>query len=533
MQCHELVYIYVINRGIMKNQTNLFIQFALFSLMMLSTFHRSNASHITGGSLTYTHLGNANYRIRLELLRDCAGLNMAPFLVSDSIQIHIRNGCSNATPSGKWLHRVTIDTLSLRCLNLNPFTTCNGGQNPGELLYRWEDTVQLPTTAQANGCNNEWYFSWGMNANTGFCCTVTNQSVSGFANYFIDAYLNNNKIGGNNSVIYTRANIPVYCTATPIRMRFHATNSDGDSLHHALTPHQTAWQTPANYTIGRSAQSPFIGVTVAPLMDSSTGILSLSTVNAQRAWVNIKTSEFHEGVLVGYTIRNNIVTILPGACANMDTVTFAGCDSVVVPTGQVFYNNVMYLDTIFGLESCDTVRVYRVIVTQSVPGSRIAGAKHVFPGSTHIYRAEQFGNVSVFNWQVSGGTYLIHSSDEIQVDWGIAGVGSITVNCIDGNGCERTLTDSVLINNSVSVAENAGEFTRIYPQPATNLLHIRSISVMERIELLDLRGRQIQAFEAAENAASINLSPYSNGHYLLRLRYRDGSWSTHRFLLQR
>ena len=517
----------------MKNRTNLLRQFALFSLMMLGIFHFSSASHITGGSLTYTHLGNSNYRIRLELLRDCAGLNMAPFLVSDSIQIHIRNGCSSATPSGKWLHKVSIDTLSLRCLNLNPFTTCNGGQNPGELLYRWEDTVQLPTTAQANGCNNEWYFSWGMNANTGFCCTVTNQSVSGFANYFIDAYLNNNKIGGNNSVSYTRANIPVYCTATPIRMRFHATNSDGDSLHHALTPHLTAWQTPANYAIGRSAQSPFIGVGAAPQMDSSTGILSLSTVNAQRAWVNIKTSEFHEGVLVGYTIRNNIVTILPGACAKMDTVTFAGCDSVVVPSGQVFYNNAMYRDTIFGLERCDTVRVYRVVVTQSVAGSRITGAKHVFPGSQHSYRAEQFGNVSIFNWQVIGGTYSTHASDEIQVNWGNPGIGTITVNCVDGNGCERTLTDTVRINNSVSVAEHPGRFTLIYPQPAAQFINIKALFEMQQIELRDLSGRLIQSFETSESSSSIDLNAFAAGSYFLRIRYKEGSWSTHRILLQR
>lgn len=518
----------------MKNRTNLLRQFALFSLMMLGIFHFSSASHITGGSLTYTHLGNSNYRIRLELLRDCSGFNIAPFLVSDSIQIHIRNGCSNATPSGKWLHRVAIDTLSLRCLNVNLLTTCNGGQNPGELLYRWEDTLQLPTTAQANGCNNEWYFSWGMNASTGFCCTVTNQSVSGFANYFIDAYLNNNKTGGNNSVTYTSANIPVYCTATPIRMRFHATNSDGDSLHHALTPHQIAWQTPANYAIGRSAQSPFIGVTAAPLLDSSTGILSLSTVNAQRAWVNIKTSEFYEGVLVGYTIRNNIVTILPGACAQMDTVTFAGCDSVLMPTGQVFYNNAMYIDTIFGLESCDTVRVYRVIVTQSVSGSRIAGAKHVFPGSKHVYRAEQFGNVSVYNWQVSGGVFQTHSTtDQIEVDWGTAGIGSITVNCIDGNGCERTITDSVLINNSVSVAENPGKFTQIYPQPAADFLVVKSNAAIERIALFDLRGRLIQSFQIDGNAAHLDISPFAEGSYLLRISYHEGSWSTHRLLLQR
>jgi|GEM_PF-4555917 len=518
----------------MKNAVQILARLVCISLFVLATPQNSSASHISGGSLTYTHLGNSNYLVRLDLIRYCAGINVGgPFNNSDSIQIQVRNGCNDAIPVNKWLHRVTIDTLTLRCLNLNAFTTCNGGQNPGELLYRWEGTLQLPTPAQASGCNNEWYFSWGLNATTGFCCIVSNQSVGGSASYFIDAYLNNNRIGGNNSVTYSPATIPVYCTATPIRMRFQATDSNGDSLHYALTPHLTAWQTPANYSNGLSAQSPFIGGVASMRMDSATGIISLSTNNAQRAWVNIKTSEFREGVLIGYTIRNNIVNILPGACANMDTVTFAGCDSVVVPSGQVFYNNAFYRDTLFGLERCDTVRVYRVLVTQSVTGSRIAGAKHVFPGSKHMYRAEQFGNVSVFNWQVSGGTYSTHASNEIEVDWGVAGIGTITVNCIDGNGCERTLTDTVLINNSVSVAEHPGKFTVVYPQPAAQFININALVEMQLIELRDLSGKLIQAFETNESRSSLDLSAFAAGTYFLRIQYKEGSWSTHRILLQR
>lgn len=517
----------------MKTTTNLLRQFALFSLMMLGTFHFSSASHISGGSLTYTHLGNSNYRIRLELIRDCAGISMPPFLQSDSIQIFQRNGCTNAQAVGKWLYRVSIDTLGLRCFNQPTFTSCNGGTNPGELLYRWEGTIQLPSPVQATSCNNEWYFSWGLNATTGYCCIVHTQSFPFSPNYFIDAYLNNNKIGGNNSVNYARTNIPVYCVASPIRLRFFGTDSDGDSLHHALIPHQTAWQTPANYASGISAQSPFIGTAIAPQMDSSTGILSLSTTSAQRAWVTIKTNEFHEGTLVGYTIRNNAVTILPGSCALSDSLTISGCDSVVLPSGRVFYANAIYRDTIFGLESCDTLRVYRVFVTQSVAGSRIAGAKHVFPGSKHIYRAEQFGNVSVFNWQVSGGTYSTHASNEIEVDWGAAGIGTITVNCIDGNGCERTLTDTVLINNSVSVAEHPGRFTLIYPQPTAQFIHIKALFDMQQIELHDLSGRLLQSFETSESSSSMDLSAFAAGSYFLRIRYKEGSWSTHRILLQR
>lgn len=518
----------------MKNRTNLIRQFALFSLMMLGIFHFSSASHISGGSLTYTHLGNSNYRIRLEIIRDCAGISQPPFLQSDSIQIYQRNSCTNAQAVGKWLYRVSIDTLRLRCFNQQTFTSCNGGTNHGELLYRWEGTIQLPSPVQATGCNNEWYFSWGLNATTGYCCIVHTQSFTVSPNYFIDAYLNNNKIGGNNSVNYARTNIPVYCAASPIRLRFFGTDSDGDSLHHALIPHQTAWQTPANYASGRSAQSPFIGTATAPQMDSSTGILSLSTTSAQRAWVTIKTSEFYEGTLVGYTIRNNAVTIVPGSCALSDSLTISGCDSVILPSGRVFYANAIYRDTIFGLESCDTFRVYRIFVTQSVAGSRISGAKHVFPGSKHIYRAEQFGNVSVFNWQVSGGVFQTHSTtDQIEVDWGTAGIGSITVNCIDGNGCERTITDSVLINNSVSVAENPGKFTQIYPQPAADFLVVKSNAAIERIALFDLRGRLIQSFQIDGNAAHLDISPFAEGSYLLRISYHEGSWSTHRLLLQR
>lgn len=502
-------------------------------LFFMACHQVGKATHITGGSLTYNHLGNSMYRIRLELIRDCSGILSSPFLHADSIRIFMRNGCTNALATEKWLQRVGMDTLSLRCFNNNTLTTCTGGIFPGEILYRWEGNVQLPTPTQASGCNNQWYFSWGANANNGLCCLINSSTFSPAPSYFIDAYLNNNVPNGNSSVSYTAATIPLYCTGTPIRMRFNSITNDNDSLSFALTNHLTAWQTPATYATGLNAQLPLLVTAGSFQIDHATAIISFSTSNPQRGFINMQTNEFREGTLVGYTKRNNIITLVPGNCAIMDTITLSGCDSVVAPSGQVFYNSTSYLDTLYGLERCDTIRVYEIVVTQPVTGSRIAGTKHVLPGSRHVYRAEQFGNASDFNWQIEGGTFSTHGSDEIIVDWGTLGLGKITVNCIDGNGCERTLSDTVQINNSVSVAEHPGSFTLIYPQPAAQFIIIKALFDMQQIELHDLSGRLIQSFETSESSSSIDLSTIAAGSYFLRIRYKEGSWSTHHILLQR
>src|SRR5258708_34220847 len=47
-------------------------------LVLLSAVLQSHASHIVGGELNYTYLGNNNYRLRLIVYRDCFN-GTAPF----------------------------------------------------------------------------------------------------------------------------------------------------------------------------------------------------------------------------------------------------------------------------------------------------------------------------------------------------------------------------------------------------------------------------------------------------------------------
>ena len=50
----------------------------LFSLMLALTSLASNATHMSGGEIYWECIGNNQYRIRLLVYRDCAGINVDP-----------------------------------------------------------------------------------------------------------------------------------------------------------------------------------------------------------------------------------------------------------------------------------------------------------------------------------------------------------------------------------------------------------------------------------------------------------------------
>lgn len=79
------------------------------------------------------------------------------------------------------------------------------------------------------------------------------------------------------------------------------------------------------------------------------------------------------------------------------------------------------------------------------------------------------------------------------------------------------------VTETLGIEDNIILVTRIYPVPAINEITIDSeIGDIENITLFDLRGKEINSFEANSSIITIDVSNYASGTYILQIKNDKG-----------
>jgi hypothetical protein len=89
--------------------------------------------------------------------------------------------------------------------------------------------------------------------------------------------------------------------------------------------------------------------------------------------------------------------------------------------------------------------------------------------------------------------------------------------------------DALSFGSANSVDETASLDFSIFPSPATEVLHVRSSSLVVGADVLDLKGRLLRS-ESITGAPTFNVAELSAGQYLLRVRAADGSTGVRAFV---
>ncbi|GAB2854788.1 hypothetical protein GCM10027044_13180 [Hymenobacter ruber] len=204
--------------------------------------------------MTYTSLGNNQYRVKFRLYRDCSGIQASPFV------LECRNGGCNASAT------VTAPLVQQgNTLAATPLCPSTPGScaSPSSLypLYdftNYEATVTLPPG------------QWTMSTSQGSRPTIAN--IVGSPDLYAEAYLDNRNSGtttvANTSPQFDPQDIPIQyvCVNQRTTFGFSAIEPDGDSLVYALAAPLGACGTPVTYTAypGANAGGVFI-ITRSPL----------------------------------------------------------------------------------------------------------------------------------------------------------------------------------------------------------------------------------------------------------------------------
>ena len=295
------------------------------------------STHLAGGNITYTKLSNPNeYQITLTIYRDCNSIMQGPF-TTPNMSMYYRNGCGQTyTLPVAWVPGTGIEVVT--ACTIDP-STCNGGTRYGLQEYKWTGTVTLPYSTTTPTCN-EWYFVWGTNVNTGWCCRNTNNTLGpapGQQNFFIDSYLNNNIPNGNTSARFNSFQVPAYCIQEPVTVVFDVSEPQGDSVVYSLVPARTGWNTNANYLAPRTAQVPanVVGNTIN--INPSNGNLSFLSNVQQTAIFVLQVSEYRQGTLIGYVkVDVQVILGIGRYCDNIRPAFKKAVDSLLCTTDTTY-----------------------------------------------------------------------------------------------------------------------------------------------------------------------------------------------------
>ena len=275
----------------------LFTTIAL-ALLSICWSNKALASHAAGGELLYEHVSGNTYKFIFKFYRDCSGIN-APM----THRMCYVNTCNVTAPQTIFLQRTSGPVLvNGDCPNITTnCTTPNGLPSYEEYIYEANVTLTEP-------CNS-WRFWVNHNARNPM------NFLNG-TNLYVETSFDNTINIVDNSPTFNRLPVPYCCVNTPFTYDNGASDVDGDSLvYESIMPrtHPTFNNCPSTppQLCTYPTYTPALNFTSNPLpcnnsfvINPNTGLFSLTPSIQGKGVIAIKVSQYRNGQLLGYIVRD-------------------------------------------------------------------------------------------------------------------------------------------------------------------------------------------------------------------------------------
>jgi len=267
-------------------------------ILFLACGNTAMASHMMGADISYECLGGNQYRVSLNIYRDCSGIT-----VSASYDVTVSSASCGVTQT-LTLNQVGAGVeVSPLCPAQITQSSCNGGALPGVEQFLYQSTITLPQQC------NDWVIS---TTDIDFCCrnsAITNLSAPDSEDLHVRALLNNSGGLCNNSPIFTTLPVPYICNGQLINYNHGTVDLDGDSLVYTLANPLTTGGATIGYLGGYTPTNP-MGVSGTFQFNGSTGQMTFTPSGLQVAVVAVLVQEYRNGVLIGSVMRDIQVVVL-------------------------------------------------------------------------------------------------------------------------------------------------------------------------------------------------------------------------------
>jgi len=206
----------------------------------------AGATHIAGAEITYECVGVDSFLIKVQLYRDCSGINAPPTLNVNASSISCGQ---NLSPTLTLMNPGGTELPTL-CPANQANTTCNGGFSPGIKVYHYQDIVVLPANCV------DWVFGYSL------CCrNFTVNSIAQEALY-VEATLDNLNFPCNSSPLFVQNPLPFVCVNNPYCFNNGALDPDLDSLVYSLIAPKASATTNITFAVPYTAQVPINGAVI-------------------------------------------------------------------------------------------------------------------------------------------------------------------------------------------------------------------------------------------------------------------------------
>lgn len=265
-----------------------------FSLIFLICGFSGYATHLLGGEITYEHVSNNTYIIKLNLIWE-QSLGFDP---GNSKVVYVSSAVCDFSTS--------ISLNKSTSYPLSSYYNCIDSTGLVPMVNEYTGMVNLNQPCM------DYVFSYSE------CCRIggiSNLITSMDQEFYFFAELNNT-LGTNSAPSFNVIPMSGYCKNTAINANFSVTDMDGDSLFYELVP---AYQNDSLFANYDSAYSPVMPFTVATgdtiLLNPASGILSFTPRLAENSVVAIKVTEYRYDPLymsyypIGSCMRDFLISI--------------------------------------------------------------------------------------------------------------------------------------------------------------------------------------------------------------------------------
>ncbi|MBL7950945.1 MAG: gliding motility-associated C-terminal domain-containing protein [Flavobacteriales bacterium] len=331
---------------------------ALLSLVTLLLSTAAQATHMSGGEIYWECVGPNQFRIRLLVYRDCAGINVDP-----TYNLVLTSPCGN--------RNLTVSTnggqeLSQLCDVELPNSTCNGGTLPGIEQYEYTGTITLPP------CDS-WHISW---TNIYRNNAIVNLTNPGTRQMYIESVLNSADAPCNDSPTFTNSAIPYVCLGYPVSYSYGAVDAEADSLSYGLIGARMINGAAIPYVAPYTPAEPITGLT----LDPATGLLNFTLFQAGNWVVVVEVTEYDEnGNVIGSMMRDMQFVAYP--CSNVPPDAATGL--VTNLTGQAVQTGPRALQVCESGNFC-----FEMVINDANAGNVLeafSNAAQNLPGATFTY----------------------------------------------------------------------------------------------------------------------------------------------------
>lgn len=555
-----------------KNKYTIILSAFVF-LLTLCCSYQVQATHLMGGSITYSYLGQNStgqklYAVNATLFRDCKGINMPTTANITLSSPTCGNVNANLANIGGGL---TVTPLCPGEIDICDPSIPSNAAPYGVQAWLYRGTVTLPN------CGNDWRIYWSS------CCrnnAITTLASAG--SFYVEAQLNNTLPGGNSSPAFNNDPTLFLCANQENRYNNGLTDTEDDSLVYSLVNCLEAQTTSVTYNAGLSGANPLNANYTT--IDSETGDIRVFPTSIQIGVVCVLVEEYRNNVKIGQVVRDlqftvtdcnfNTLPKLSGLngtadssgvtgnyeatiCANQQACfDIQGFDAEAVPSAQfqnlemkwnygingasfvVDYNqpypvgqfcwtpsnNDIGSNNFFVIAKDDAcplfgsnVYTYKLNVISEVTVSIDHPDTTLSPGSSVSVNVTSTGGASTYSWSPTTGLSCTDCPNPIITPPAGTSI-TYTVTGSSDDGC--VATDDITINTyAVSTRELPEQVTSwsVFPNPITaqSIVEYELVSSGNvSLELYNVTGQQIATLENAQQSSGkyqYSLNKYLEG----------------------